>query len=81
MRDDRWAYYITASEVDNFEVGNVIFLDFYAGKFMERYSVYDEEKKAFINPVRGILIKKVKNDEDEMKKVIKDIFFDEEVFE
>ena len=43
--NDRWAYYITASVVDDFEVGNVIFLDFYAGKFMERYSVYDEEKK------------------------------------
>ncbi len=72
--NDRWAYYITASVVDDFEVGNVIFLDFYAGKFMERYSVYDEEKKDFINPVRGILIKKVKNDEDEMKKIVKSVF-------
>jgi len=75
--NDRWAYYITASVVDDFEVGNVIFLDFYAGKFMERYSVYDEEKKDFINPVRGILIKKVKNDKDEMKKVVNNLFFEE----
>ena len=75
--NDRWAYYITASMVDDFEVGNVIFLDFYAGKFMERYSVYDEEKKDFVNPVRGILIKKVKNDKDEMRRVVNSLFFDE----
>jgi len=75
--NDRWAYYITASMVDDFEVGSVIFLDFYAGKFMERYSVYDEEKKDFVNSVRGILIKKVKNDKDEMKEVVNSLFLDE----
>jgi len=70
-----WAYYITDSRSEEFKRGNVIFLDAYYGKYLERYATYNSKTKEFLHPVKGILISRIDNNKEAMNELVKKLFF------
>jgi len=71
-----WVYYITDSIDEKYKQGDIVFLDFYAGKFMEKFTKYDVASKKFYKPLKGILVAKIENTAHAKIKILKNLFFD-----